>query len=60
MKTPRTSKGKLDIHAEMPRQLITENSPEELVATVADSSTLVMPRGKRKEDASKPLYLKRI
>jgi hypothetical protein len=60
MKTPRTSKAKLDVHAEMPRQLLTESSPEELVTTVADSGTLVKPREKRKEDARKPLYLKRI
>jgi hypothetical protein len=27
---------------------------------VIDSSTLVAPREKKKEDASKPLYLKRV
>ncbi len=30
------------------------------VVTVIDSSTLAAPREKKKEDASKPLYLKRV
>jgi hypothetical protein len=60
MKMRRTPKAKLDIHTEMPLQLISENSLEEHVVTIADSGTSNMPLEKRKEDANKPLYLKRI
>jgi hypothetical protein len=60
MKMRRTSKTKLEIHAEMPLQLVSENSLEENIVTAADSSTTSMPLEKRKEDASKPLYLKRV
>ena len=58
----RNSKAKLDVHAEIPCQMIPENLEdlEELAVTVADSSTVVVPREKRKEDAGKPLYIKRI
>jgi hypothetical protein len=59
MKMRRTPKAKLDIPAEMSLQLMPANSIEEHVVTVADSGAS-MPMKKRKEDASKPLYLKRV
>jgi hypothetical protein len=60
MKTRHNPRAKLDIHAEMPLQLIPENSIIEHVIIAADSGTLNVPLKKRKEDASKPLYLKRV
>jgi hypothetical protein len=60
MKMRRNPKAKLDIYAKMPLQLISENSIEELVVTAAVSGTSNMPLEKRKEEASKPLYLKRV
>jgi len=56
----RNSKAKLEIYAKMPLQLISENSIEEPVVIAADSDTSNMRREKRKEDASKPIYLKRV
>lgn len=56
----RNPKAKLDIYSKMPPQLISENSIEERVVITAISGTSNMPLEKRKEDASKPLYLKRI
>jgi hypothetical protein len=56
----RKSKAKADNQAEMPLQLISENSIEERVVIAAVSDNSNMPLEKRKEDASKPLYLKRI
>ena len=58
-KMRRNQKAKLDVYAEMPLQLISEDS-EAHVVIAADSGTSNMPLEKRKEDASKPLYLKRI
>jgi hypothetical protein len=60
MKMRSTPKAKLDINTEMPLQLILANSIEKHVVNTADSNTLNMPREKRKEDARKPLYLKRV
>jgi hypothetical protein len=60
MKMRRTPKDKLDVHAEMPLQLMSENSPEEHVVITSDCGVSSMPLEKRKEDASKPLYLKRV
>jgi len=57
---PRRSKAKADNQAEMPLQLILENSVEEAVVIEAISDSSNMPLEKRKEDAGKPLYLKRI
>jgi hypothetical protein len=59
MKMRRNSKAKLEIYAKMPLQLISEDS-EAHVVIAADSSTSKMSLEKRKEDASKPLYLKRV
>jgi hypothetical protein len=47
----RNSKAKRVIYAEMPLQQ---------AVTVTDSNTSAAPLEKRKEDASKPLYLKRV
>jgi len=55
----RKSKAK-DNQAEMPLQLILENSVEERVVIAAISDNSNMSLEKRKEDAKKPLYLKRI
>jgi hypothetical protein len=56
----RKSKAKADNQAEMPLQLILENSIEEAVVIAAISGNSHMPLEKRKEEASKPLYLKRV
>jgi len=45
------SKGKLEIYQEM---------PIEQAIVVIDSSSSALSLEKRKEDASKPLYLKRV
>jgi len=55
IKVRRRSKAKVDNQAEMPLQLIEEAV---VIAAISDNSNI--PRKKRKEDASKPLYLKRI
>jgi hypothetical protein len=60
MKMRRTPKEKLDAHTEMPLQLMSENSPEEHVVITSDCGASSMPLEKRKEEASKPLYLKRV
>jgi hypothetical protein len=54
---PRKSKAKLEIYAEIPLQL---NSIREHAVTVTKSGNSDMPLEKRKEDADKPLYLKRM
>ena len=59
-KMRRNQKAKLDVYAEMPLQLISENSIEERVVIAAIGDNSNMPREKRKEDARKPLYLKRV
>jgi hypothetical protein len=59
MKMRRNPKAKLDIYAKMPLQLISEDSETHIVIA-ADSGTSTMPPEKRKEEASKPLYLKRV
>jgi len=54
---PRKSKAKLEIYAEIPLQL---NSIREHAVTVTNSGNADMPLEKRKADADKPLYLKRM
>jgi hypothetical protein len=54
---PRKSKAKLEIYAEIPLQL---NSIREHAVTVTKSGNSDMPLEKRKADADKPLYLKRM
>jgi hypothetical protein len=60
MKVRRSPKAKLDNQAEMPLRLVLENSVKEPVVIAVDSGASNMPREKRKEDASKPLYLERV
>jgi len=57
---PRNSKAKLEIYAEIPLQLTPKNSIKEHAVTVTNSGNSDMPLEKRKEDADKPLYLKRM
>jgi len=59
MKMGRNPKAKLDNQAEMPLQLISEGSEAQIVIA-ADSGTSTRSPEKRKEEASKPLYLKRV
>lgn len=55
----RTRKEKLDIPADISLQVISENSTEESVVTAADGYNANSPE-KRKKEANKPLYLKRV
>ena len=57
---PRNSKAKLEIYAEIPLQIAAKTSIEEHVITVADTGDSDVLLEKRKEDADKPLYLKRM
>ena len=61
MKMPRPSKTNVDVHVEMPRQIMPEYSLEKPVITVPDpDSTSDAARERRKKDAGKLLYLRRI
>jgi hypothetical protein len=60
MKVRNSPKAKLDSPAEMPVQLALENAEEEHVVISVDSGNSNTFRERRKEDASKPLYLKRV
>jgi len=51
----RNPKAKLDIDVEVPLQLV-----EERAVAVVDNDASNMSLEKRKEDASKPLYIKRV
>jgi hypothetical protein len=59
MKMSRTQKEKLKTYTDASLQLISENSTEESAVTTADDYNANSPE-KRKKDAKKPLYLKRI
>jgi hypothetical protein len=59
MKMSRTQKEKLKTYTDASLQLISENSTEESAVTAADDYNANSPE-KRKKDAKKPLYLKRI
>ncbi len=54
----RDSRVKLDERAKIPVQIISQNSIEECAVTV-DGTSIVRVE-KRKEEAEKPLYLRRI
>jgi hypothetical protein len=56
----RTQKEKLETYTQSSLQLVPENSTEESVVTAADGCSLEVSLGKRKKEADKPLYLKRI
>ena len=54
-----TQKEKLETYTDASLQIISENSTEESTVTAADDYIEVALE-KRKEDAKKPLYLKRV
>ena len=56
----RTQKEKLETYAEVPIQFTSENSTGECPVTAADSSNSNVLLEKRKEEANKPIYLKRV
>jgi hypothetical protein len=60
MKMRRTQKEKLETYAEIPTQFISENSTEKCAANSAVECDLEVLMEKRKEEANKPIYLKRI
>jgi hypothetical protein len=55
----RTRKEKLETYTDASLQIVTEISTEESAVTAADDYNANSPE-KRKKDAKKPLYLKRI
>jgi hypothetical protein len=55
----RTRKEKLETYTDASLQLVSENSTEESAGTAADDYIEVALE-KRKKEADKPLYLKRI
>jgi hypothetical protein len=60
MKVSRSSKTKLDAQADVPLQVISENSNVECAVTAADGYNSGSSLEKRKKEAKKPLYLKRV
>ena len=60
MKVSRNPKTKLDAQAAVPLQVISENSNVECAVTVADGYNSDSSLEKRKKEANKPLYLKRV
>ncbi len=60
MKVSRNPKTKLDAQADVPLQVISENSNVECAVTTADGYNSDSSLKKRKKEAKKPLYLKRV
>ena len=60
MKVSRNSKTKLDVQADVPLQVISENSNVECTVTAADGCNSDSSLEKRKKEANKPIYLKRV
>ena len=58
MKPPQ--KGKLENYTEVPVQFTSENSTEQCTANAAVECDLEVSMEKRKEEANKPIYLKRV
>jgi hypothetical protein len=56
----RNSKTKPETQEKIHMQVITENSAEERTVTAADSNNTNLLLEKRKEEADKPIYLKRV
>ena len=56
----RNQKEKLETYAEVPLQFTSENSTEKCAATAAVECDLEVFMEKRKEEANKPIYLKRV
>ena len=59
MKMSRTRKEKLEAYTDASLQIVTENAVEESAVNAADDYIEVALE-KRKKDAKKPLYLKRV
>ena len=55
-----TQKEKLENYAEVPIQFTSKNSTEQCTANAAVEYDLEGPMEKRKEEANKPIYLKRV
>ena len=60
MKVSRHSKTKLDEYADVTLQVIPENSNVECAVTAADGCNSDSSLEKRKKEANKPIYLKRV
>jgi hypothetical protein len=60
MKVSRNPKTKLDAQTDVPLQVISENSTEECAVPAADGYSSASSLEKRKKEAKKPLYLKRV
>ena len=60
MKMSRTKKEKLETCTDIPLQLVSEISTEEWAVTAADGCNLDSSPEKRKKEANKPIYLKRV
>jgi len=60
MKVSRHSKTKLDAQTDVPLQVISENSTEECTITAAVGYNSDSSLEKRKKEAKKTLYLKRV
>jgi hypothetical protein len=60
MKMGRNSKTKFDVQTCVPLQVISENSTEECIVTVVDDYSSDSSLEKRKKEAKKPIYLKRV
>ena len=56
----RTQKEKLETCTDVSLQLVSEISTEESAVTAADGCNLDVSLEKRKEEANKPIYLKRV
>ncbi len=60
MKVSRNSKTKLDAQTVVPLHVISESSIEETTVTAANGYSSDSSLEKRKKEAKKPLYLKRV
>ena len=60
MKVSRTRKEKLEVPADISLHVVSENSNVECIVTAADSCNSDNSLEKRKKEAKKPLYLKRV
>ncbi len=60
VKMSRNQKEKRDAQADVSFQVISENSTEECTVTAADGYKSDSALEKRKKEANKPLYLKRV
>jgi hypothetical protein len=56
----RTRKEKLEINTDISLQVVPEIFTEEKAVTAADGYNLGSSQGKRKKEADKPVYLRRV